>query len=1101
MAKVRSNHIGRIIALIAGLMLAVGLMAAPAVAGAADGTDGSNRLTATTLGSSNKSGYAIECSWSANEELQNYPLMAIPDQAADGANVRLYGPKSVKSTSGKDYVLDALTVKQGDVEVAVTRADVSDNEFRYEFRMPAGDVKAEASFLEKDALWVGGVRVTDGNASNIPCGTAADGCVSCTGEACYDKASHTLTLTDYQCEFRGKNEERITSAITYAGSDQLTIVLEGKNILKAVRKDAGDNAFAGIDSVGPLVIQGDGRLFATGADGAFTSSALYCQAELTVESGTVIAAGGTSESGYSYGINCTDVRRFLMKGGTVSARGNSAMVESAGIKCWTAGLSGGTIVAVDGSETETANRYGVHGFVGVGEGITKFEAIGRSGVAASSESTCFEAYIEGKLWTNADGTGEGRLLHRYESLYDASKYKKALFPYPVSTPWATLEDALAAGGTVTLIEDVEYDGASGPLVVPAGKEVILDLNGFSIDRKQAANTVITVEAGGKLALEDTAGGGKITGGNNNSFGCGVLVQGTLVMNGGAIVGNGAGLPGVKVDGGAFTLNGGSIEGYDGVFNGGTFTMTGGAVNGNTDGVYLNASSVFTLSGGKITGGANGVNYVDGVFNLSGNPTITSTGIGVFLFHDRLINITGALSNKVPISVELMYDMDVFTSGYSDYNSADPSQWFTGSKHVVSLTADGREAQLGYSVTCKRAQHGAVGADKSMADAGDTVAISTLPDENYELDTLTVTSEGKSVEVKDGAFTMPSGNVTVSATFKLVQHTVTYRVKNGTWADGTTTDKTEKIAHGAKPAAVPTGMRASTGYDNGAWDKNPTAAAVTADAAFTYAFMPNEYAVKFVDDDGTVLQSAKVAYGKTPKYAGKTPTKVPNAQFTYKFKGWTPKVSKVIGDTTYKATYEAIPIAVAPLAKMVAKGKAGLSITWTGTPGADGYDVFFSRCNHDGKKVVPKAVATVKAGGTLSWTATGLKKGAPYKARVRAFVVEGGKKRYIGTSLGVHMYTSGGSSRNTNATGVKVNRSKVALAKGGSFKLIVSVTKADKKRRLMPTKHAAHIRYLSTNKSVATVSANGKITAKGKGTCYVYVCAHNGVSKRVEVTVR
>ena len=30
---------------------------------------------------------------------------------------------------------------------------------------------------------------------------------------------------------------------------------------------------------------------------------------------------------------------------------------------------------------------------------------------------------------------------------------------------------------------------------------------------------------------------------------------------------------------------------------------------------------------------------------------------------------------------------------------------------------------------------------------------------------------------------------------------------------------------------------------------------------------------------------------------------------------------------------------------------------------------------------------------------------------------------------------------------------------------------------------------------------GKITAKGAGTCYVYVYAHNGVSKKIKVTVK
>ena len=54
---------------------------------------------------------------------------------------------------------------------------------------------------------------------------------------------------------------------------------------------------------------------------------------------------------------------------------------------------------------------------------------------------------------------------------------------------------------------------------------------------------------------------------------------------------------------------------------------------------------------------------------------------------------------------------------------------------------------------------------------------------------------------------------------------------------------------------------------------------------------------------------------------------------------------------------------------------------------------------------------------------------------------------------------------------------------------------------MAKTHVATIRYLSTDKKIATVSKKGKITAKGKGTCYVYAYAHNGIYKKVKVTVK
>ncbi len=63
-----------------------------------------------------------------------------------------------------------------------------------------------------------------------------------------------------------------------------------------------------------------------------------------------------------------------------------------------------------------------------------------------------------------------------------------------------------------------------------------------------------------------------------------------------------------------------------------------------------------------------------------------------------------------------------------------------------------------------------------------------------------------------------------------------------------------------------------------------------------------YTVKFVNDDGTVLQSGEVEKGKMPSYSGKTPTKSSTANYVYTFKGWDKPLAKVTGNVTYKATY-------------------------------------------------------------------------------------------------------------------------------------------------------------------------------------------------------
>ncbi|MCR5792107.1 MAG: Ig-like domain-containing protein [Lachnospiraceae bacterium] len=52
-----------------------------------------------------------------------------------------------------------------------------------------------------------------------------------------------------------------------------------------------------------------------------------------------------------------------------------------------------------------------------------------------------------------------------------------------------------------------------------------------------------------------------------------------------------------------------------------------------------------------------------------------------------------------------------------------------------------------------------------------------------------------------------------------------------------------------------------------------------------------------------------------------------------------------------------------------------------------------------------------------------------------------------------------------------------------------------------TKTFRRVSFESTNNKVAKVSRSGKITAKKKGSCYVYVYAQNGAYKKVKVIVK
>ena len=70
----------------------------------------------------------------------------------------------------------------------------------------------------------------------------------------------------------------------------------------------------------------------------------------------------------------------------------------------------------------------------------------------------------------------------------------------------------------------------------------------------------------------------------------------------------------------------------------------------------------------------------------------------------------------------------------------------------------------------------------------------------------------------------------------------------------------------------------------------------------YSTVTNRYSITWTNYDGTILSNETYEYGEMPDYKGKTPTRTKDVQYTYSFSGWSPSISKVTGDATYKANY-------------------------------------------------------------------------------------------------------------------------------------------------------------------------------------------------------
>lgn len=143
-------------------------------------------------------------------------------------------------------------------------------------------------------------------------------------------------------------------------------------------------------------------------------------------------------------------------------------------------------------------------------------------------------------------------------------------------------------------------------------------------------------------------------------------------------------------------------------------------------------------------------------------------------------------------------------------------------------------------------------------------------------------------------------VTLKPVFAASRHTIQFVNEDGTQL------QSSEIAYGEMPAyngETPTkAATAEHSYIFAGW--SPALTTVTGDATYqaTFTESTNRYTIRFVNEDGTQLQSSEVTYGETPIYEGTTPAKAATAQYTYTFAGWTPEIVAVTGSTTYTATY-------------------------------------------------------------------------------------------------------------------------------------------------------------------------------------------------------
>ena len=169
------------------------------------------------------------------------------------------------------------------------------------------------------------------------------------------------------------------------------------------------------------------------------------------------------------------------------------------------------------------------------------------------------------------------------------------------TTWAGLQAAIndaESGATIRLTDHLTADISDTSLVIPEGKNVILDLAGFTLDRGLKAldadqGSVIRIAAGSVLTIRCSGEErGMITGGYA-LYGGGIYNEGTLILEGGSVSGNTCeGLGGGIYNAYILIIQGGEVTGNTAKENaGGVFNYRSGSMSANPRSIYGNTSPI------------------------------------------------------------------------------------------------------------------------------------------------------------------------------------------------------------------------------------------------------------------------------------------------------------------------------------------------------------------------------------------------------------------------------------------------------------------------------------------------------------------------------
>lgn len=170
-------------------------------------------------------------------------------------------------------------------------------------------------------------------------------------------------------------------------------------------------------------------------------------------------------------------------------------------------------------------------------------------------------------------------------------------------------------------------------------------------------------------------------------------------------------------------------------------------------------------------------------------------------------------------------------------------------------------------------------------------------------------------------------------------------------------------------------------------------------------------------------------------------------------------------------------------------KESVLLRWSKISGAAGYVIYGVKCGKDNK--LEKIAEVGKKKG--KYKVKNLAKGCYYRLYVKAY---NKSKKTICTSRKVHVATKGGEEF-TNARKIKLEKEKITLKVGDTYRILMKIIKQNKKKTIKY--HGSKTIAETTDTAIAKVKRK-TITARGVGKCTVYILTQNGKRAKITVTV-